>query len=73
MPTRTVYDFEGNGVRVKLTFLTPLFPTDVDLMSCPVTYLTWHIRSVGGKKYGVAIYYDNTSQLVVNTEDQAVG
>jgi len=71
-PTRTIYDFEGGGVHVTLTFLTPMLPDDIDLMSWPVTYLTWQVHSVDGKDHDVSIYYDNTAQLVVNTEDEAV-
>lgn len=72
MPTRTIYDFEGGGVHVTLTFRTPLLPRDVDLMSWPVTYLTWEVHSIDGKEHDVSLYYDNTAQLVVNTEDEAV-
>jgi hypothetical protein len=72
LPTRTIYEFEGGGVHVTLTFLTPLLPSDLDLMSWPVTYLSWQIRSVDGKPHQVSIEYDNTAQLVVNTEDEPV-
>ena len=71
-PTRTVYDFEGAGVHVTLTFLTPLLPKDLDVLSRPVAYLIWEARSVDGRTHAVSIYYANSAQLVVNTEDQAV-
>ena len=71
-PTRTVYDFEGAGVHVTLTFLTPLLPRDLDVYSRPVTYLIWEVRAVDGRTHAVSIYYANSAQLVVNTEDQAV-
>lgn len=32
-PMRTVYEFEGGGVRVKLVFFTPMLPKNLDLMS----------------------------------------
>ena len=72
LPTRTIYDFEAGGVHITLTFLTPLLPSDLDLMSWPVTYLIWNVRSVDGKGHRVSIEYDNTAQLVVNTEDEPV-
>jgi hypothetical protein len=71
-PTRTVYDFEDAGVHIKLTFLTPLLPGDLDVYSRPVTYLIWEARAVDGRAHAVSVYYANTAQLVVNTEDQAV-
>lgn len=72
LPTRTIYDFEGAGVHVTLTFTTPLLPENLDVMSRPVTYLTWDVHAVDGKEHSVSLYYDNTAELVVNTPDQAV-
>jgi hypothetical protein len=72
LPTRTIYDFEGAGVHVTLTFMTPMLPHDLDLMSWPVTYLTWDVRVVDGKQHDVSLYYGNSGELVVNTPDQAV-
>ncbi|HXX24924.1 MAG TPA: DUF4965 domain-containing protein [Terriglobia bacterium] len=72
LPTRTIYDFEASGVHITLTFLTPMLPSDLDLLSWPVTYLGWKVRSVDGKGHRVSIEYDNTAQLVVNTEDEPV-
>ena len=71
-PTRTVYEFEGAGVHVTLTFLTPLLPRNLEVYSRPVTYLSWEIRAGDGRTHAVSVYYANSAQLVVNTEDQAV-
>jgi hypothetical protein len=72
-PTRTVYDFEGAGVHVTLTFLTPLLPGDLDVYSRPVTYLIWEVRAVDGRTHAVSVFYANSPQLAVNSEDEAVG
>lgn len=71
-PTRTVYEFEGAGVQVTLSFLTPLLPVDLDVYSRPVTYLIWQARSVDGRTHAVSIFYANSAQLAVNTEDEQV-
>ncbi|MGD0222820.1 MAG: DUF4965 domain-containing protein [Terriglobia bacterium] len=71
-PTRTVYDFEGAGVHVTLAFLTPLLPHNLEVYSRPVTYLIWEVRAADGRTHAVSVYYANSAQLVVNTEDQAV-
>ncbi len=71
-PTRTIYEFEGAGVHVTLTFLTPLLPRDLEVFSRPVTYLIWEVRAVDGREHQVSVYYANSAQLVVNTEDQPV-
>jgi hypothetical protein len=41
LPTRTIYTFEGEGVRLTLTFMTAALPDDLMVYSRPVTYLTW--------------------------------
>ena len=34
-PTRTIYTFEGEGVRLTLTFMTPALPEDLEVLSRP--------------------------------------
>ncbi len=69
-PTRTVYEFEGAGVHLTLTFTTPALPDDIDILSRPVTFLTWEIGSIDGAAHAVQLYYDHTSELVVNEPAQ---
>ena len=70
--TRTIYDFEGAGLHIALTFMTPLLPSNLEIFARPVTYLTWNLRSVDGHQHTAALYYDNTAEPVVNTVDQPV-
>ena len=72
LPTRTIYDFEGAGTHVTLTFLTPALPEDLDVLSWPLTYLTWDVRSADGKEHAVAVYFSASAEIAVNTPDQAV-
>lgn len=72
LPTQTVYAFQQDGVVLKLTFRSPLLPKDLDVFSRPVTYLTWTLRSTDGKPHEVAVYYDNSAELVVNEPNQEV-
>ena len=72
LPTRTIYDFEGQGVHVKLTFLTPTLPQDLDLFSRPVTYVSWRVASTDQHVHAVSVYFDASAQLVVNTPEQDV-
>jgi len=71
-PTRTVYEFEGSGVHVTLTFMTPLLPHDLDVFSRPASYLAWQVRSVDGKRHAVSLYFDASSELVVDKPDEVV-
>src|SRR5262245_33014462 len=36
-PTRTIYTFDGQGIRLVLTFMTADLPEDLNLLSRPVT------------------------------------
>ncbi|MGH9431565.1 MAG: DUF5127 domain-containing protein, partial [Terriglobia bacterium] len=72
LPTRTLYDFHAAGVRVSLTFMTPLLADDLDVLSRPVTYLTWEVQATDGKSHSVSIYFASSAELVVNTTDEQV-
>ncbi|MDQ2799139.1 MAG: DUF5127 domain-containing protein, partial [Armatimonadota bacterium] len=72
LPTRSIYDFEGSGVHVTLTFMTPVLPHDLNVLTRPVTYLTWNVRSVDGAAHKVGLYDSTSSELAVNTPDQKV-
>jgi hypothetical protein len=72
LPTRTVYEFDGAGVKVGLTFLTPALPDDLDVLSRPLTYIEWNVDASDGKQHQVTIYFDAAADLVVNTPDQPV-
>jgi len=71
-PTRSIYEFEGAGVRIQVTLLSPLLAHDLELVGRPASYLTWQIASADGKDHEVAIYYDNSAELVVDKADQSV-
>ena len=72
LPLRTVYLFEGKGISVTLTFLTPRLPSNLKAFSWPITYLIWKIRSTNGKSHSVQIYYSTSSHLVVDGKEKVV-
>ncbi|MCU0770998.1 MAG: DUF4965 domain-containing protein [Verrucomicrobia bacterium] len=71
-PTRTVYEFANGKVRATLTFLTPALPSDLDLLSRPLTYLIWDVVSLDGAKHQVELYFDCGPEMAVNTMQQVV-
>ena len=71
-PTQSIYKFEAAGVELTLTFTSPRLPHDLDVLSWPVTYLTWSVRSADGKNHAAQIYFDASSDIAVNTPDQPV-
>ena len=71
-PTRTVYEFEQDGVALTATFLTPALPHDLERLSRPITYLAISVRSIDGKEHDIDGYFDVTAEFAVNTADQQV-
>lgn len=71
-PTRSIYQFEGAGVRISLEFCSPLLPSDVELLVRPVTYLTLSAASTDGKSHAVKAYWDWTGEFAVHDPSQQV-
>ncbi|MBD2867833.1 glutaminase family protein [Paenibacillus arenilitoris] len=71
-PLTTRYVMEKNGVELTADFTTPLLPDDLDLLSRPVTYVSFRVRSVDGKPHDVQLYVDMSAELCVHTTDQTV-
>jgi len=71
-PTITRYELAGAGIQLSLSFMTPAIPSDLDLLSRPVTYLTWKVQSTDGHPHQIDIYFDAGAEISVNTRDQPV-
>ena len=64
--TQTTYVFRCAAIELTLTFSTPLLPDDLDLLSRPVTYLSFSARSLDARQHDVAAYIDMTGEWAVN-------
>jgi hypothetical protein len=71
-PTHTRYTFAGSGVEIELSFFTPAFLDDLDLLSRPVTYLTWTAHSTDGATHQVDVMLDATASFATSFEGQPV-
>jgi Domain of unknown function (DUF4965)/Domain of unknown function (DUF1793)/Domain of unknown function (DUF5127)/Domain of unknown function (DUF4964) len=71
-PTRTVYQFSGQGVSLEVDFLSPLLPSEPDVMSRPVTYITTTVRSQDGGPHSVQLLFAADASLAVDTGTQEV-
>ena len=72
MPTQTFYTFECGPVQLDLIFTAPLLMDDLELMTTPINYVTYQVKSLDGAKHDVQIYFDATLQWAVNTDNQPV-
>ena len=72
-PLRTIYRFEADGVELRLTFTTPTFPEDVELMARPVSYVDIEVAAIDGKPHAVSAYIDwGTNWATGNAETDVV-
>lgn len=71
-PTHVIYEFQGSGIHLTATFFTPALPQDLDVLSRPLTYLSWTVRSVDGKPHAAQIYFAAGAGLAVNTDQESV-
>ncbi len=71
-PTQTRYGFAGSGVEVELCFTTPALPSDIDVLSRPITYLTFQVKSSDGRTHDVGLLAMASAELTVNSPEQGV-
>ena len=72
LPTRTIYSFEGAGVKLTLTFMTAALPEDIDLLSRPVTYVTYSFQATDGKSHTASFLFAANGEITVNEGQQQV-
>lgn len=72
LPMTTRYVFANDSISLEVDFMTPLILDDLMLMSRPVSYISYRIRSVDGNKHTVRMYIDVSTEMCVNTPDQTV-
>jgi hypothetical protein len=71
-PTQTIYQFANKFIRLELTFTSPALPENLDLLSQPVTYITWSIESADGQSHNIDLYFDCSAEVAVDQPDQQV-
>ncbi len=71
-PLQSKYRFSAAGVELRVTFFTPLFPQDLDILSRPVTYLTWEAVSTDGAAHQVDVLLDVDPLIAVDEPAQPV-
>lgn len=70
--TKTVFEFEKDGVALQVHFLSPLLADDLDVMTRPVTYLSFVSKSIDGKPHDVKVHIDFSGEWVVTNTGQQV-
>lgn len=71
-PTTSVYAFAGSGITLRVMFASPLLLDDLDLLSRPISYVTFQGEATDGKPHHVRIYLDVTGEWCTHSRQQAV-
>lgn len=70
--TQTVYEFTCGKVALTLTFTSPLLMNDLNLLSSPVSYVSFKVRSNDNAAHDVQIYFGVSTDIAVNVPSQEV-
>ena len=70
--TQTQYRFACGTIDLSLTFTSPLLMNNLDLLSRPVSYVSFEVRSTDGKVHEVQLYFGASTNLAVNNPSQKI-
>ena len=72
LATSTYYTFTCGPVELDVVFTAPMIITDLDLVSTPINYISYQVRSTDAQQHNVQFYVSTTPRLTVNEPAQAV-
>jgi hypothetical protein len=70
--TQTIYKFNCGPVDATITFTSPLLIKDLDILSRPVSYITYSVKSIDGRTHDVQIFLGASTNIAVNTSAEEV-
>ena len=70
LATSSYYNFTCGPVNLDLVFTAPMLIDDPDLISTPINFISYQVKSNDGKKHDVQFYLGTTPQLTVNEMNQ---
>lgn len=70
--TKTMYSFSAGGVRLTVSFLSPLLLNDIEVTARPVSYVTFGTYSTDGKPHNVQVFMGVSGTIATNLPNQEV-
>ena len=70
--TQTSYSFDCGALNLAVTFTSPLLMSDLNLLSRPVSYVSFKVKANDGKKHNAEVFFGASTDLAVNTNLQEV-
>ena len=71
-PLHSRYRFTAAGIELRADFFTASFPDNLEVMSRPVSYLTWSAQSTDGVGHRVDLLLDVGPEIAVNQNGDKV-
>ena len=71
-PLKTTYIFRDEKIELEVCFMTPLLPDDLKIMSRPVSYISYDVKTVDGNMHDIVVYIDVSALFAVDTPDGEV-
>ena len=70
--TQTIYNFACGAVDLEIAFTSPLLMDNLDLLSRPVSYVSFKVKANDGKKHDAQVYFGASTALATNTPFEEV-
>ncbi|AMR30804.1 glutaminase [Mucilaginibacter sp. PAMC 26640] len=70
--TQTIYNFSCGKVDLKLTFTSPLLMRDLNVLSRPVSYITYKVQAKDNQLHAVKVLLSASSDIAVYQPSQEV-
>ena len=70
LATNTYYTFECGPVLLDVVFTAPMLIDNLDLLSTPVNYISYNVRSKDKKQHNVQFYLSASPEIAVNKASQ---
>ena len=72
-PTQTTFSYLQDGIEIEMNFLSPVLAEDMDLVTRPLSYISWSFTSKDKKAHTVEIYFDISGLASVDNKSQKIG
>ncbi|MES2828851.1 MAG: DUF4965 domain-containing protein [Bacteroidota bacterium] len=70
--TQTKYEFKAGGMDLSLTFTSPLLLDDLHMVSRPISYITYKVKSNDKKVHDVEVLFNAATSIASNTSGQEI-
>lgn len=70
LATNTYYTFKCGPVELDIVFTAPFLMNNIELMSTPINYISYRVRSTDGNSHNVQFYFGTTPELTVDNNNQ---